>query len=69
MKAKLSKALQTALDEFDKAAQSYGWESDHGSEHSAQKAEQRYLVARGNLYEKILQLQQRLRATQAKVSK
>lgn len=60
-KAKLSKSLMAALNEFDTAAQEWGHQTDAGYGENASKAEQRYTKARLELHDKILQLQQRLK--------
>jgi hypothetical protein len=60
-KAKLSKSLMAALNEFDTAAQEWGHQTEAGYGEKASKAEQRYTEARLELHDKILQLQQRLK--------
>ena len=42
----LSKHLRRLLNDFDKAAQSTGWECDQGSEKRAAEARQKYLDAK-----------------------
>jgi len=47
-KAQLDKALK-ALDTFDRAAQSHGWEQDQGSDSDAFRAKKRYKAAKSRL--------------------
>jgi hypothetical protein len=58
----LSKSMLAAFNEFDRAAQAWGWQEDQGSGDTVATAEERYRAARKGLYDKILQQQKRLKA-------
>ena len=57
---KLSAHSQKALDDFDKAAQDWGWESDQGVT-EVEAARDRYELTRGRLVERLLLLEEQRR--------
>ncbi len=58
---KLTKPSRTALDEFDEAAQEWGWQQDYGTGSSVDTSERDYLESKKALEARILRLEEQNR--------
>lgn len=59
MMKRLGKVTQRYVDQFDEAAQVWGWESDQGSGKSVQEAEAWYKEAKAQLIARLCLLEAR----------